>query len=101
MDRLAWWATVHGVAKSRTLLSDLAHKNAKTAGLTGTLLYLKWITHKDLLCSTENADGCYLVHLMGGEVGGEMDTCICMAEALSCPPETITTLLIRHAPIQN
>ena len=23
MDRGAWWATVHGVAKSRTLLSDL------------------------------------------------------------------------------
>ena len=22
MDRGAWWATVHGVAKSRTLLSD-------------------------------------------------------------------------------
>ena len=23
-----------------------------------------------------------------------MDTCICMAESLGCPPETITTLLI-------
>ena len=71
MDRGAWWATVHGVAKSRTLLSDLAHKNAKTAALTGTLLYLKWITHKDLLYSTGNSDGCYVVHQMGGEFGGE------------------------------
>ena len=25
MDRGAWWATVHGVTKSRTRLSDLAH----------------------------------------------------------------------------
>ena len=25
MDRGAWWATVHGVAKSRTRLSDLTH----------------------------------------------------------------------------
>ena len=26
MDRGAWWATVHGVAKSQTGLSDLAHR---------------------------------------------------------------------------
>ena len=26
MDRGAWWATVHGVAKSRTRLSDFTHK---------------------------------------------------------------------------
>ena len=25
MDGGAWWATVHGVAKSRTRLSDLTH----------------------------------------------------------------------------
>ena len=25
MDRGAWWATVHGVAKSRTRLSDFFH----------------------------------------------------------------------------
>ena len=25
MDRGAWWATVHGVTKSQTRLSDLAH----------------------------------------------------------------------------
>ena len=25
MDRGAWWATVHGVTKNRTQLSDLAH----------------------------------------------------------------------------
>ena len=25
MDREAWWATVHGVARSQTRLSDYAH----------------------------------------------------------------------------
>ena len=30
-----------------------------------------------------------------------MDTCICMAESLHYTPETITTLLISYAPIQN
>ena len=29
-----------------------------------------------------------------------MDTCICMAESLYCPPETITTLLVSYTPIQ-
>ena len=32
---------------------------------------------------------------------GRMDTCICMAEFLCCPPETITTLLIGYPPKQN
>ena len=30
-----------------------------------------------------------------------MDTCVCMAESLCCPPKTITTLLIGFTPIQN
>ena len=34
-------------------------------------------------------------------VQGRMDTCICMAESLCCPPETITTWFIGHTPIQN
>ena len=32
---------------------------------------------------------------------GRMDTCICMAESLCCPPETITTLLIGYTAMQN
>ena len=32
-----------------------------------TLLYLKWITNKDLLCSAE----CYVAAWMGGEFAGE------------------------------
>ena len=35
-----------------------------------TLLYLKWITNKDLLCSTGNSGHCYVAAWMGGEFGG-------------------------------
>ena len=63
------------------------------------LLYLKWITNKNLLYSTGNSAQCYVAAWMGGEFGGELDTCICMAESLCCAPETITTLLIGYAPI--
>ena len=30
-----------------------------------------------------------------------MDTYICMAESLCCPPETVTPLLISYTPVQN
>ena len=36
-----------------------------------TLLYLKWITNKDLLYSTGNSAQCYVAAWMGGESGGE------------------------------
>ena len=36
-----------------------------------TLLYLKWITNKDLLSSTGNSVQCYVAAWMGGEFGEE------------------------------
>ena len=36
-----------------------------------TLLYLKWKTNKDRLCSTQNAAQCYVAAWMGGKSGGE------------------------------
>ena len=36
-----------------------------------TLLYLKWITNKDLLDSAGNSAQCYVASWMGGEFGGE------------------------------
>ena len=39
--------------------------------LACTLLYLKWITNKDLLYSTGNSAQCYVATWMGGGVGGE------------------------------
>ena len=35
-----------------------------------TPLHLKWITNKDLLCSTGNSAQCYVAAWMGGEFGG-------------------------------
>ena len=36
-----------------------------------TLLHLKWITNKDLLCRTENSAQRYVTGRMGEEFGGE------------------------------
>ena len=36
-----------------------------------TLLYLKWITNKDLLYSTGNSAECYEAVWVGGSLGGE------------------------------
>ena len=59
------------------------------------LLYLKWITNKDLLYNSENSAQCYVAVWMGGEFGGKwyVYVCVCMAELLPCS-EIITTLLI-------
>ena len=47
-----------------------------------TLLYLTWRIHKDLLSSTGNSAQCHVAAWMGGEFGGGMDTCVCVAESL-------------------
>ena len=66
------------------------------------LLYLKWITNKDLLYSTWNSAQCHIAAWMGGKFGEERYMCI-MAESLHCSPETITTLFVNwlHPNIQN
>ena len=68
-----------------------------------TLLYLKWITNKDLLLVLEHRELCSMLcgSLDGTGVWGRMDTCIYMADFLCCSPETTTTLLISYTPIQN
>ena len=66
-----------------------------------TLLYLKWITNRDLLYSTWNSVQCYVPAWMGDGFEGRMDVCICVAESLCCSPETTTILLIDFTPIQN
>ena len=44
-----------------------------------TLLYLKWITKKDLLYSTWNSAQCYVAAWMGGGFGGEWrHVCVCV-----------------------
>ena len=69
---------------------------------TYTLLYLKWITNKKLLYSTQNSVQCCVATWIGEEFGGRMDTCICRGEFFHCSPETITIcLLIGCTPVQN
>ena len=62
-----------------------------------TLLYLKWITNKDLLDSTVNS----LHGSLDGRFWRRTDACVCMAESLHCSPKTITTLFIGYTPIQD
>ena len=52
------------------------------------------VRHRDL-CSM------FCGSLDGRGVWRRMDTCTRVAESLSCPPETITTLLIAYTPKQN
>ena len=63
-----------------------------------TLLYLKWITNKDLLYSTWNSAQCYVAAWIGGEFGGEKIHVYVWLSPF-CQPETITTLLIGYTPI--
>ena len=49
-------------------------------------------------CTAQQTAQCCVAAWMGGESGGRMDTCICMAESLCSPPETVTTLLISYTP---
>ena len=48
-----------------------------------TLLYLKWITNKDLLYGTWNSAQCYVAAWMGGEFGGNV--CICQSQIPDLP----------------
>ena len=64
------------------------------------VLYLKWITNKDLLYSTGNSAQCYVAAWIGGEFAGE-SIHVYVWLTLRCSPEAITTLLISYTPIQN
>ena len=55
MNSRAWWATVHGVAKSRTQLSDFR------------FTYTKQITNKDLLYSLGNYSQYFVITYKGKE----------------------------------
>ena len=52
-----------------------------------------------LLYSTGNSAQRYVAAWIGWWGWERMDTCICVAESLYRPPETITTLLIDYSPI--
>ena len=54
-----------------------------------TLLYLKWITNKDILYSTWTSAHCYMEAWMGGEFGGESvhavtQLCLTVCDPMDC-----------------
>ena len=53
-----------------------------------TLLYIKWITNKNLLCSIGNSS---LMAYMWKESKKRVDT-LCITDSLCCTPETNTSL---------
>ena len=55
MDGEAWWATVHGVAKSRTRLSDFTH--SLTHSLLLLLLLLLLLSLQSCLTLCDPIDG--------------------------------------------
>ena len=66
-----------------------------------TLLYLKWITNKDLWYNTWNSAQYFVATWMGGEFVGEWTHVYLLAESLHCSPVTITTLLIGYTTIRK
>ena len=56
-----------------------------------SLLYLKWVTNKELYYKTGNSAQCCGAGWMGGKFG---------EESFCCPPDTIT-LLIGYMPIKD
>ena len=63
-----------------------------------TLLYLKWITKKDLVNSTWNSAQRYVAAWLGGEFQGEW---IYVWLSLCCSLETVTILLIFYIPVSK
>ena len=64
-----------------------------------TLLYLKWITNKDLLCSAGNSAQCYVAAWMKRSLG-ENGYMYMYGWALAVHLK-LTTLLISYSPIQK
>ena len=61
-----------------------------------TLLRLKQKTNRDQLKSPGSSARCRVAAWMGGGLGENGHMCVCMAESLRHPPETITTLFVNR-----
>ena len=58
-------------------------------------IFLQLKTYLSILIIASHLGGFQFVAIKSNTA----DTCICMAESLCCPPETITILLITNTPI--
>ena len=65
-----------------------------------TLLYLKWITSKDLMYSTWNSAQCYVAAWIGKELGGGCTHVYVWLSPFRCSPKMITILLIGYTPVK-
>ena len=93
--------TVNNVKKKRAMETCLAEGVVEEEIVWDdmhTLLYLKWITNKDLLYSTGKFAQCYVAAWTRRWFGGEWIHVSGMAESLCYLPETITILLIGYTP---
>ena len=62
------------------------------------LAYVTWMTNRTPASTGSPAQGHWQP---GGRGVWGRGTHVCMAEALCCPPETVSALLISYAPIEN
>ena len=73
----AWNGSAHGVYFFSSLdctvegLRNIRMWHTKQTDILYMLLYLKWITNKDLLYSTGYSAQCYVAAWVGGDSGGE------------------------------
>ena len=58
-------------------------------------------TNEELLYGIGNSAKYSVITLMRKEFEKRIDTRVCIRESLCCTPETITTVLNKHAPINN
>ena len=83
----AWNGSAHGVYFFSSLdctvegLRNIRMWHTKQTDTLYVLLYLKWITNKDLLYSTGYSAQCYVAAWMGGGFEGE---CVCVL--MDCSP---------------
>ena len=57
-----------------------------------TLLWIKWITSKDLLYSIRNSTSILCNEVHGKKIYKRVDACICIIDSFCCIPQTNTTL---------
>ena len=104
MDREAWCAAIHEVAKSWTRLSDWTELNwSRLHVVCGPRRMRGCRAHLNVVHGLRESSPGRCAHhlLMSDKKQIRLCTCICVAESLCCPPETLTGLLIGYTPIQN
>ena len=84
MDRGTWWATVHGVAKSWTRLSN-SHFNEQQSGILGDFLFIQYPLPKTLASFKEQQEILlHWVHLIPERLPNGVE-CVSLAKSRRSP----------------